>query len=112
MTQWTDIGALEDIPKRGARVVKAIGGCIAVFRTESDEVFALRDSCPHKAGPLSDGIVHGKAVTCPLHNWVIEFETGQVAGPDEGSVPVFGAKVEGGRVLLDISHLTKGVRAA
>ena len=98
---WMDIGALEDIPVRGARVVKTALGCVAVFRTGEDEVFALRDQCPHKKGPLSEGIVHGRAVTCPLHNWVISFETGEAQGADEGSVPTFAARVENGRVLLD-----------
>ena len=81
---WIDIGALDGIPRRGARVVRTQAGCIAVFRTAEDEVFALDDRCPHKGGPLSEGIVHGDAVTCPLHNWVIDFETGEVRAPDEG----------------------------
>ena len=112
MTGWVDIGALEDIPRQGARVVKTSGGCVAIFRTADDEVFALRDSCPHKAGPLSDGIDHGKSVTCPLHNWVIEFETGEVAGVDEGSVPVYPTQVVDGRVQLDIARFSEAVRAA
>ena len=81
---WVDIGALTDIPARGARVVKAPGGDIAVFRTVDDEVFALRDRCPHKGGPLSQGIVHGAAVTCPLHNWVIDLLSGEATGADDG----------------------------
>jgi len=71
MTNWIDIAALADVPKRGARLVKTAHGCVAVFRTGADEVFALDNACPHKNGPLAEGIVHGKAVTCPLHNWVI-----------------------------------------
>ena len=67
---WLDIGALDDIPLRGGRVVRTPRGCVAVFRAAADEVFALDDRCPHKGGPLSDGIVHGRSVTCPLHNWV------------------------------------------
>ena len=86
MTEFLDAGALEDIPRRGARVLKTQMGCIAVFRTETDEVFALEDRCPHKGGPLSEGIVHGRAVTCPLHNWVIGFEDGEAKGSDEGRV--------------------------
>jgi len=79
MTRWIEIGALNDIPRLGSRVVRTPGGDIAVFRTESDEVFALDDRCPHKGGPLSQGIVHNKRVTCPLHNFVIELGSGQAA---------------------------------
>lgn len=98
---WIDIGALEDIPVRGARVIKTRAGCVALFRTGADEVFAIDDTCPHKAGPLSEGIVHDRAVTCPLHNWVISLETGQVRGPDEGHVRTYGVRVDDGRILLD-----------
>lgn len=105
MTQWVDIGALDEIPVRGARVLKTQFGCIAVFRTTDDEVFALQNSCPHKGGPLSEGIVHGRAVTCPLHNWVISFETGEAQGADKGRVPTFPARLEAGRVLVDTKLL-------
>lgn len=105
MTQWIDIGALEAIPARGARVVKTAHGCVAVFRTGTDEVFALDNACPHKAGPLAEGIVHGRAVTCPLHNWVISLETGAAQGQDDGQVRSHRAKIADGRILLDVAHL-------
>ncbi|MEX0368408.1 MAG: nitrite reductase small subunit NirD [Ruegeria sp.] len=105
MTDWIDIAALDDIPLRGARVVKTRAGCVAVFRTAADEVFALDNTCPHKQGPLSEGIVHGSAVTCPLHNWVISLETGLVQGNDEGQVATYPARVEDGRILLDTTFL-------
>lgn len=108
-TNWTDIGALEAIPRRGARVVKTAAGCIAVFRTQDDQAFALDDRCPHRGGPLSQGIVHGTGVTCPLHNWVISLETGDAQGPDQGQVRSWPLRVEGGRVLID---LTKRAEAA
>ena len=111
MSDWIDIGALEDIPARGARVVKTAQGCVAVFRTFDDQVFALDDRCPHKGGPLSDGIVHGHSVTCPLHNWVFGLNDGVAKGPDEGAVKTHPARVEGGRVLLDVARLRAG-RAA
>ncbi|MGG7565415.1 nitrite reductase small subunit NirD [Rhodovulum sp. DZ06] len=111
MTEWIDIGALEDIPARGARVVKTARGCVAVFRTHDDEVFATDDRCPHKGGPLSDGIVHGHSVTCPLHNWVFALNSGQAQGADEGAVRTHPAKVDGGRVLLEVSAL-RAERAA
>lgn len=107
--EWIEIGALEDIPSQGARVVKTDEGCIAVFRTADDEVFALDDRCPHKGGPLSNGIVHGKSVTCPLHNWVISLETGMAQGADEGQTAATPAKVENGRIYLARSVLAKKV---
>lgn len=97
---WIDIGAVEDVPLRGARVVRTRRGCLAVFRTGDGEVFALDDRCPHKRGPLSQGIVHGRAVTCPLHNWVISLETGAVQSPDEGRVRHHPLRIEAGRLLL------------
>ncbi|MFK7868365.1 MAG: nitrite reductase small subunit NirD [Roseobacter sp.] len=100
MTTWIDIAPLGSIPQRGARVVRTAHGCVAVFRTGADEVFALDNACPHKGGPLAEGIVHGTSVTCPLHNWVISLETGQAQGADEGSVATYPARVEHGRVLL------------
>ncbi|MCI5039767.1 MAG: nitrite reductase small subunit NirD [Donghicola eburneus] len=104
---WTDIAALDDIPVRGARIVKTHAGCIAVFRTADDEVFATSDRCPHKGGPLSEGIVHGKSVTCPLHNWVFSLETGEAQGADEGQIATYPARVENGRVLMDLSEINK-----
>jgi nitrite reductase (NADH) small subunit len=97
---FTDIGALDDIPRLGARSVKTPTGDIAVFRNARDEVFALRDQCPHKKGPLSQGIVHGRSVTCPLHAWVISLETGEAQGLDSGCTQPYAVKVENGRVLL------------
>ncbi|MGE0628746.1 MAG: nitrite reductase small subunit NirD [Hyphomicrobiaceae bacterium] len=103
---WIDVGAISDIPVRGARLVKLQTGCIAIFRTAEDEAFAIEDSCPHKAGPLSQGIVHGRQVTCPLHNWVISLETGAAEGADEGTARTFAVKVESGRIMLDPAQLT------
>lgn len=101
MTHFIDIAALSDIPPQGARLVKTEAGCVAVFRTADDRVFALQDRCPHKGGPLSEGIVHGTSVTCPLHAWVFDLNTGAAQGADEGAVRTYAVKVEGGRVWLD-----------
>ena len=98
---WIDIGPIEDIPLRGARKLRTPLGCIAVFRTDVAEVFATGGACPHKGGPLAEGIVHGRRVTCPLHNWVFDLETGKAQGGDEGRIPTYPAKVEAGRVLVD-----------
>ena len=101
MTQWKYICKLEDIPVLGARrVTRAQGLEVAVFRTATDEVFALLDRCPHKGGPLSQGIVFGNSVACPLHNWTIGLCNGQAAAPDEGSTPAFSVKVDNGQVFL------------
>jgi nitrite reductase (NADH) small subunit len=97
---WLDIGSVSDIPLRGARVVKTPRGCLAVFRVTDDAVFALDNRCPHKGGPLAEGIVHGRSVTCPLHNWVISLETGEAQGADEGRVRRHPLRVEAGRLLL------------
>ncbi|MBK0398214.1 nitrite reductase small subunit NirD [Limibaculum sp. M0105] len=107
--RWIDIGPLAEIPVRGARVVKTRFGCVAVFRTATDEVFATSNACPHKGGPLSEGIVHGRKVTCPLHNWVFDLETGEAEGADEGRIETFAARIDDGRVLLDRALLVKGV---
>jgi len=100
MPSWIKVGALSDIPALGALVVETADGPVAVFRTADDHVFALHDSCPHKQGPLSEGIVQGRRVTCPLHNWVIELETGQAVAPDRGRTACFAVKVEEGLVWL------------
>ncbi|WP_375380444.1 nitrite reductase small subunit NirD [uncultured Sphingomonas sp.] len=100
-SQWIDIGALDAIPSRGSRTVIVAGGeQIAVFRTGDDEAFALVDRCPHKGGRLSQGIVHGHAVACPLHNWQIALTTGEALGADMGCTPTIPVRVEAGRILL------------
>lgn len=99
---WIDVGGIEDIPPMGARVVKSPEGDIALFRTADDRVFALYDRCPHKGGPLSQGIVHGTSVTCPLHAWVISLETGSVEGPDEGCVHRIVVELQAGRIRLGL----------
>jgi len=111
MSDWIDVGALEDVPVRGARVLKTQAGCIAVFRTVEDEIFALDDRCPHKGGPLSEGIVHGRSVTCPLHNWVFSFESGEAQGADKGKVATYRTRVEGGRILIDARSFSKAEAA-
>ena len=102
-TDWKRVCALDEIPVLGARVVRGDDhDDIAVFRTADDAVFAVRDKCPHKGGPLSQGIVHGHSVTCPLHNWKIQLESGRAEAPDEGCTQGFAVKVEHGSVFLQI----------
>jgi nitrite reductase (NADH) small subunit len=100
---WFDCGPLSAIPQRGARIVKVPRRDIAVFRTASDEIFALENRCPHKGGPLSEGIVHGRTVACPLHNWNISLEDGQATGADKGCARTFPVKLENGRIYLNMS---------
>ncbi|MDW4498912.1 nitrite reductase small subunit NirD [Sulfitobacter sp. D35] len=107
MTNWIDIGPLEAIAPRGARVLRTAFGCIAVFRTAEDEVYAIDNTCPHRGGPLAEGIVHGHSVTCPLHNWVFDLRTGEAQGSDSGAVGTYGIRVEAGRLLIDPKHLEK-----
>lgn len=102
MQNWVSIGSLNDIPRRGARCVKNGGMTIAVFRTMDDKIYALEDKCPHRNGPLSQGIVHDGCVTCPLHNWVISLETGKAQGADEGETASFPVRLDGDTIMLAI----------
>ncbi len=106
MNDWTVICRVEDIPVLGSRrVARPQGVDVAVFRNSEDQVFALLDRCPHKGGPLSQGIVFGTSVACPLHNWTIGLDDGCAKGADEGCTPRFACKVEAGQVLLDAVEL-------
>lgn len=98
---WIDIGHIEEVPLRGSRLVKTHIGCVAIFRTAESEVFAATNSCPHKGGPLSEGIIHGQSVTCPLHNWVFDLTTGHAQGADEGQITTYPVRIENERILLD-----------
>lgn len=103
MSNWTRICPVGDVPTLGARMVESADhGRIAVFRSSGDELFAVRDRCPHRGGPLSQGIVHDKTVTCPLHGWKIRLDDGQVVPPDAGCVKHFPVKIEQGDVFIDL----------
>jgi nitrite reductase (NADH) small subunit len=103
-TIWTDVGHINDIKRLRARVVSTPDGDIAVFRTADDQVFALYDRCPHKGGKLSQGIMHGVSVTCPLHNWVIGLADGKAQEPDEGCVHRVPVQLHDGRILLGVGR--------
>ncbi|MDO8776715.1 MAG: nitrite reductase small subunit NirD [Burkholderiaceae bacterium] len=106
MSEWKKICLVQDIPVLGSRrVQRAVGMDVAVFRNDQDQVFALLDRCPHKGGPLSQGIVFGTSVACPLHNWTIDMEGGCAKAPDEGCTPKFAVKVEDGQVFLQSAEL-------
>ncbi len=107
MTAWTRICRIDDIPVLGARrVTRTMGPEVAVFRAADDQVFALLDRCPHKGGPLSQGIVFGHSVACPLHNWTIQLASGEAQAPDHGCTARFAVRVDGGEVFLDADELT------
>jgi nitrite reductase (NADH) small subunit len=110
--QWKAVCAVADIPVLGARVVKRDGlADVAIFRNSEDHVFAVLDRCPHKGGPLSQGIVFGTKVACPLHNWNIELDSGCATAPDVGCTQTFRVKVENGAVHLDLLELTRDTPA-
>ena len=102
MSKWIEVVELYKIPVLGSRLIKTRDMDIAVFRASDDSVFAVRDDCPHRGGPLSQGIVHGHTVTCPLHNWKIDLHTGGALAPDRGCTNVFPVKVEDGKVYLQL----------
>ena len=107
MSEWKKVCLVDDIPMLGARrVERAKGIAVAVFRNGENQVFALLDRCPHKGGPLSQGIVFGTSVACPLHNWTIQLEEGCARAPDIGCTPKFACKVDAGAVFLDDNELS------
>ena len=106
MTEWKKICLVDEIPILGSRRVSRDKGIdVAVFRNDANGVFALLDRCPHKGGPLSQGIVFGESVACPLHNWTIDLNGGCAKAPDEGCTPKFAVKIEAGTVHLDAAEL-------
>lgn len=111
MSDFIDIGSINDIPLRGARVVRTHRGDIAVFRTATSEVFALDEYLPGKAGPLSNGIQHDNQVTDPMYNWVFDLATGEAQGADEGTVGTYPVKCQDGRILIAASAVNASVAA-
>ena len=106
MSNWKTICRVEDIPVLGARrVARERATAVAIFRNADDKVFALLDRCPHQGGPLSQGIVFGESVACPLHNWTIGLADGCARSPDEGCTPRFSVNVVAGQVHLDLDEL-------
>lgn len=99
-SEWRVVAHLADIPRSGARVVATPEGDVAIFRTSKDEVFALLDRCPHRGGPLSQGLVCDDQVICPLHNWCIDLRSGAATGPDEGAVPSRPVRAQDGLILM------------
>ena len=108
--KWLDVGPVEQLPALGARTLPVQGGKeIAIFHTANGEVYALVNECPHKQGPLSEGIVHDTTVTCPLHNWRISLVDGRALGEDEGCVPVIPVKIDNGRIFIARTEALQGM---
>jgi len=101
---WTEVAHIDDLPHQGSRVVTTAMGDVALFRTTDGAIFALEDRCPHKGGPLSQGIVHGHKVTCPLHNWVIDLASGEAMAPDVGCARAIPVKRVAERIFLDLGR--------
>jgi nitrite reductase (NADH) small subunit len=108
-TEWIEVGHVVDVPMRGSRVIATAQGDIAIFKSVDGRIFALWDKCPHKGGPLSQGIVHDDSVTCPLHNWVIGLETGEVKGPDQGCARKVAVQVADGVISLPAADVRRMV---
>jgi len=102
MSTWVKVAPLTDIPKLGARVVRTKDIEVGVFRLEDDRIFAINNKCPHKGGPLSEGIVYGDKIACPMHSWKISLVDGKAEEPDVGQTACFNTKVEDGFVYLEL----------
>jgi nitrite reductase (NADH) small subunit len=106
-TGWVNVGTINAIPRRGSRIVRTPQGDVALFRTEDDRIFAIDDHCPHRRGPLSQGIVAGDTVICPLHNWVISLESGEAQGADKGCIKTHAVQVLDGLVFLSFARIAR-----
>ena len=104
---WVEVGTINAIPRRGSRIVRTPRGDVALFRTEDDQIFALDYKCPHKQGPLSQGIVAGDTVICPLHNWTISLSNGEALGADKGCTRTHAVQVVDGLVFLSFARLVR-----
>lgn len=100
MPEWLPVCAVQEIPRQGARVIDLDGTAVAVFRTAQDEIHAIEDRCPHRGGPLSQGIVFDNRVACPLHGWLIRLDTGHACAPDEGCARRYRIKVDEDAVFI------------
>lgn len=109
MDNWLKVAPLQDIQKLGARVVRTQNSEgdaleIGVFRLDDDSIFAINNRCPHKGGPLSEGLVYGDKIACPMHSWKISLVNGKAEEPDEGKVACYQTKVEAGMVYLKLKE--------
>ena len=110
--KWIRVIEANQIPAREGRSVQFGAVSVAIFNT-GETFVAVDNRCPHKGGPLADGIIGGtlnggSTVTCPLHNWRVSLETGEVTKPCDSGVPAirtYPVKVEDGIVLLSLESV-------
>ena len=109
--QWIRITPMHNIPLREGRSVTVAGREIAIFNL-GDHVLAVDGRCPHKGGPLAEGIVTGSTVVCPLHAWKISLETGSVTKPDANPacVATYRTRIESGIVLIEVPEPSKKIQ--
>ena len=98
----TKLGPLSDIPPGEGRVYSVSGRNIAVFRTRLGPVYAVQAECPHRGGPLADGLIGGTTLICPLHSWKFDLATGQALFGDCG-VRTFPVRIDEGEQIVLLS---------
>lgn len=91
-THWQPVARTHEIPVREGRKVSFEGHEVALFNL-GEKYLAVDNRCPHKQGPLADGLVSGESVFCPLHNWKISLENGCALSGGEGKVKVYPVKI-------------------
>lgn len=102
-TVWLDAGTIDELPRPGARQLRTPQGNIALFRTGSDAIHAVADACPHRGGPLSQGMVYGERVHCAMHGLNLDLASGIAVAPDCGCAPVYPVRLEGRRIFVGMS---------
>jgi nitrite reductase (NADH) small subunit len=102
-SKWYRVGDRADVPPREGRVVRIGARDIAVFNL-GDRYVAVDNRCPHKGGPLADGIVAGHTIVCPLHAWKIDLETGGVERPSGANACVarYDVRVVEGAIVVRV----------
>ena len=103
VNKWVRITGIENIPLREGRGVQIAGHDIAIFNL-GDRILAVENKCPHRGGPLADGIVSGSNVVCPLHAWKVDLASGEVVNQSMNApcIKTYATRFENGVVLLEI----------
>lgn len=100
---WIDAGPLTAIPCPGARQLRTEQITLAIVRTSSDTIYAIADACPHRGGPLSQGMVYGERLQCPMHGLVIDLVSGAAIAPDHGSTATYPVRINNGHILVGLT---------
>ncbi|MFW7381538.1 MAG: nitrite reductase small subunit NirD [Oligoflexus sp.] len=101
---WYLIGTIHDIPRQGAQLLQFGDRQLGIFRTYQDEFYAINAQCPHAGGPLTEGLIHGHYVSCPLHDWTINLKTGICQAPDEGQVSCYPLLIDGEDIWIALQE--------